>query len=243
MLRLANVSDLDALGLPPAALEECKRQLGTKPKTTLCPNCGAVICDCLLNDRKFLATAVGKKLSELGGKARGLPTHKGAEFDCFDSPPAVVAALIHDYGPPSLDAAASPGHAIAGRYYTTEQDAIKQPWAVDCNGGWIFVNPPFDFDALPVFVQKAYKESTLGATVVCLLPFYKSYDWFRNLIWAYAELRMIQGRVDYQGFGPQADKVAGNSGARPFDSCLAIFRPKQRAFMGPYLDPIKGKPR
>ena len=37
MFKLANVSTLTPLGLPPAALEECKRQLGTKPKNDPLP--------------------------------------------------------------------------------------------------------------------------------------------------------------------------------------------------------------
>jgi len=90
---------------------------------------------------------------------------------------------------------------------------------------------------LPAFVAKAFNESQGGLEVVCILPYYKSYPWFRDFVWAYAEVRQIQGHVVFDGFGPKAKKHAGNiAGPQSFDSIVAIFRPGQKGFSGPYID-------
>src|SRR5208283_3875924 len=110
----------------------------------------------------------------------------GASEDCFATPPWLIEVLRRDYGDFGLDAAAAHGHAVAERYYTVEDDALTQDWVADCGGKPIFMNPPFAFGTLEKFVEKAHLESQRGATVVCVLPFYKSYPWFREYVWEHA---------------------------------------------------------
>jgi len=160
----------------------------------------------------------------------------GASEDCFATPPWLIEVLRRDYGDFGLDAAAAHGHAVAERYYTVEDDALTQDWVADCGGKPIFMNPPFAFGTLEKFVEKAHLESQRGATVVCVLPFYKSYPWFREYVWEHAEVRMIQGQVIFQGFCAQDGKCAGNKGRMQFDSIVAIFRPGQLGFLGEYID-------
>lgn len=166
----------------------------------------------------------------------------GADEDCFATPPWLLEVLRRDYGDFGLDAAASHGHAVADRYYTVEDDALQQDWAADCNGKPVFLNPPFTFGLLEQFVRKAYEESQRGATVVCVLPFYKSYPWFRDIVWEHAEVRQIQGQVIFQGFDSQEGKCAGNKGRMQFDTVVAVFRPEQRGCLGPYIDRLGEEP-
>ncbi len=160
----------------------------------------------------------------------------GAAEDCFATPPWLIDVLRRDYGDFGLDTAASHGHAVAERYFTAADDALKQDWVADCGGKPIFMNPPFAFGTLEKFVEKAHVESQRGATVVCVLHFYKSYPWFREFVWQYAEVRMVQGQVIFQGFGSQEGKCAGNKGRMQFDSVVAIFRPGQLGCLGEYID-------
>ena len=52
-----------------------------------------------------------------------------------------------------LDACASPTNAKCPRYFTKEQDALRQSWH-----GTVWMNPPYGDEILP-FMQKAYEES------------------------------------------------------------------------------------
>jgi phage N-6-adenine-methyltransferase len=165
-----------------------------------------------------------------------------ATDDCFATPTWLVKALRHQYGDFGLDAAASDDCHVADEYYTATDDALQRDWVADCGGRPIFMNPPYKFGTLEQFVAKAHSESQRGAIVVCVLPFYKSYPWFRQIVWEHAEIRMIQGQVIFSGYGPQAGKCAGNRGRIQFDSVVAIFRPGQLGALGPYIDrPANGQ--
>jgi phage N-6-adenine-methyltransferase len=50
------------------------------------------------------------------------------------------------------------------KYYTPEDDGLSKDWTGTC-----WMNPPYGRE-IPRWVEKAYKESLKGATVVCLIP-------------------------------------------------------------------------
>jgi hypothetical protein len=81
-------------------------------------------------------------------------------------------------GPFDLDVAALPDNTKAPRFFTPEQDGLKQRW----NGKRIWCNPPYHLDYLIQWIEKAYKAARHGATVVCLLPFWPGSDWMRYII-------------------------------------------------------------
>ena len=205
------------------------------------PICHHETCSCMLGDRRFLARQVGKLLrggqdSDLatGEGRKGQPKDNGGTADdCFATPPWLVEVLRQDYGDFGLDAAASHGHAVAERDYTAADDALRQDWAKDCDGKPVFMNPPFN--DLERFVKKAYEESRREprSFAYCL---YKSHPWFRGYVWQHAEVRMVQGQVVFQGFGPQEGECAGNRGRMQFDTVVAVFRPGRQASLGPYID-------
>ena len=163
--------------------------------------------------------------------------------DCFATPQWLFSALDAEFGF-GLDAAATEECHKCDVYLTPEQDALTQNWITASGGKPIFLNAPFERTELPKFVEKAYSESQKGAEVVCVLPFYKSYPWFRDFVWTYAEVRQIQGMVVFDGFGRKKGKHAGNiAGSQSFDTIVAIFRPGQKGFSGPYIDrPGKNTP-
>jgi len=161
--------------------------------------------------------------------------------DCFSTPQWLYDALDREFHF-ALDAAATPESAKCASYITPEEDALKVNWKKRSGGKPIFLNAPFHRDILPEFVKKAYDESQTGVVIVCVLPYYKSYAWYRNYVNEYAEVRQIQGPVVFNGFGVKAGKHAGNvRGPQSLDTVIAIFRAGQKGFSGPYVDrPKKG---
>ncbi len=173
-----------------------------------------------------------RRASRKGGK----PEAYNPWEDCFETPQWLYDVLDAEFQF-GLDAAATNDCHKCEVYLTPEQDALTQDWKAASGGKAVFLNSPFHRSILPSFVAKAYNESQKGLEVVCILPYYKSYAWFRDLVWAYAEVRQIQGHVVFDGFGPKAKKHAGNiAGPQSFDSIVAIFRPNQKGFSGPYID-------
>ena len=58
----------------------------------------------------------------------------------------------------NLDVAATAENTKASRFYTAKDDALRQPWAKDAEGGAVWCNPPYsDIDR---FVAKALHEAT-----------------------------------------------------------------------------------
>lgn len=75
------------------------------------------------------------------------------------------------------------------------------------------MNPPYGRQ-IGRWVEKAYRESLRGATVVCLVPSRTDTAWWHNFC-SRAEIRFVRGRLRFSG----AKKNA------PFPSAVVIFRP------------------
>jgi phage N-6-adenine-methyltransferase len=126
-----------------------------------------------------------------------------------------------------LDAACTPENCLNRNHYGygKEEDALKQDWSkfMMDNGedaSVFFLNPPYGRGLIREFVRKAYLESTLGATVVCLLPF-SGAKWFTDYCLHAAEIRIL-GRVKYIGFAADGSLIKNSP---TFDSCIVVFRP------------------
>lgn len=84
-----------------------------------------------------------------------------------------------------------------------------------------FINPPYNKRDKPRFIERAFKEWKFNwATCVLLIPAATSTKQFHNLILPYAEIRFIQGRIQFWKDG----KPVGNNGKH--DSMIVIFRGK-----------------
>lgn len=108
----------------------------------------------------------------------------------------------------NLDAAATNENAKCGRFFTAEDDGLKQDWG----GCTVFCNPPYG-RGLKDWVKKGYEESKKpGTTVVMLLPARTDTGWFHE----YAQkgrVAFIRGRLKYGGAKYNA----------PFPSMIVIF--------------------
>lgn len=130
--------------------------------------------------------------------------------DRWQTPPEIFAQLNDRFGF-TLDAAAEPETALCEKYFTEEDDALKQDWS----GHVVFCNPPYS--KLRVFAKKAYEESLKGTTVVMLVPARTDtqacHDYLAN-----GEMYFIRGRLKFLKVGELQD-------AAPFPSVVCVLGP------------------
>lgn len=105
-----------------------------------------------------------------------------------------------------LDVCATPENAKCSRYFTKEQDGLKQDWKGAC-----WMNPPYGRE-IGNWVKKAYESSLGGALVVCLLPARTDTAWFHDYC-AKGNIKFIRGRL----------KFGGAKNSAPFPSMVVVF--------------------
>lgn len=108
-----------------------------------------------------------------------------------------------------LDVCATPENAKCKRYFTLEQDGLKQEWRGVC-----WMNPPYGRE-IENWLSKASKASIDGATVVCLLPARTDTQWFHKYCIP-GEIHFLKGRL----------KFVGAKHSAPFPSMIVVFRPQ-----------------
>lgn len=106
----------------------------------------------------------------------------------------------------TLDVCASPDNAKCARYFTAEDDGLKQEWTGTC-----WCNPPYG-RGIGKWMRKAWESSERGATVVCLVPARTDTKWWHKYA-ARGDVTFLRGRLK---FG------ASETGA-PFPSALIVF--------------------
>ena len=112
----------------------------------------------------------------------------------FRTPLEVYRPLDAEFGF-NLDAAAEPENALCERFFTIEDDALKQDWGGP--GTIAFCNPPYVRGQVEGFVKKAYEESLNGATVVMLIYHDNRTRWWRKWVEGKAEIRRWLGYISF----------------------------------------------
>ena len=109
----------------------------------------------------------------------------------------------------TLDPCALPENAKCKRYYTPEDDGLKQDWT----GQRVFCNPPYG-RSIAEWVKKCHDEARKpGTLVVMLLPVRTDTQYFHDYIYHEAELYFIRGRL----------KFGDSSNSAPFPSMVVVF--------------------
>lgn len=103
------------------------------------------------------------------------------------------------------DVCAIKQNAKCKRFYTPEQNGLKQIWTGVC-----WCNPHYG-RGIEKWMKKAYESS---ATVVCLVPARTDTKWFHDFVLGKAEIRFIRGRL----------KFGNSKNSAPFPSMLVIYR-------------------
>ena len=120
----------------------------------------------------------------------------------------------------TLDPCASHQDAKCAKYYTVEDDGLKQNW----QGETVFMNPPYGRD-IKTWIKKAFTEAKKPNTVVvCLVPSRTDTRYWHEYIMKATEVRLIKGRL----------KFGDSKNAAPFPSAVVIFD-NQSGWMKPVL--------
>ena len=100
------------------------------------------------------------------------------------------------------------------------KDGLVSPWvsSVFSKPPTCWMNPPYSNPK--AWLKKAYEESLQGCTVVSLIPGDTSTEWFHDLVWGKAEVRIIKGRINF--INPDKTK---KTTAPKFGCILAIYGP------------------
>ena len=130
--------------------------------------------------------------------------------------------------------------------WTKKDDSLSMPdgeWAKACidNGGAIWLNPPYSRAAGPLirWVEKAYKEAKMGATVCMCLPADTSTNWFSMLwdrnagIWKpHVRGYFVEYRVKF--IHPRTLKPEGSPN---FGTLIAVLEPNTPKTLVAVLEP------
>ena len=131
--------------------------------------------------------------------------------DNWATPIEVFNELNKEFGF-TLDVCASKDNHKCDRYFTVEDDGLKQVW-----DGVNWMNPPYG-DVIPKWVKKAYETAKAGYTVVGLVPARTDTAWFQDYCMPAHEIRFIRGRL----------KFGGAKTSAPFPSAIIVWRPGER---------------
>lgn len=110
----------------------------------------------------------------------------------------------------TLNPCATPHNAKCVKFYTKEQDGLRQDWG----GNTVFCNPPYGRD-IYAWVRKCCMEAQkINTIVVMLIPARTDTRYFHEFIYHKArEIRFIKGRL----------KFGGQKNSAPFPSMVVVF--------------------
>ena len=113
----------------------------------------------------------------------------------------------------TLDPCATDTNHKCEKYYTKEQDGLKQDWGKET----VFCNPPYGRE-IGKWVAHAYDNFYFWCnTTVLLLPARTDTKWFHDYIYGKAEIRFLRGRLK---FGDAKDSA-------PFPSMVVIYQKRK----------------
>ena len=125
----------------------------------------------------------------------------------WETPIEFFASLDREFGF-SCDVCATPENAKCKKFFSEEDDGLKQRWDGVC-----WMNPPYGRE-IGQWMQKALRSSAEGATVVCLVPARTDTNWWHEYA-SKGEVRFIRGRL----------RFGQSKNSAPFPSAVVVFRP------------------
>ena len=138
-----------------------------------------------------------------------MDVHYSSKTNEWSTPQAFFDELNKEFNF-TLDPCATSENAKCNKYFTVEDDGLKQDWSKDT----VFMNPPYGRE-IKYWVQKAYEESLKGATVVCLIPARTDTAYWHDYIFGKADdIRFLRGRL----------KFGDSKNPAPFPSAIIIYK-------------------
>lgn len=130
--------------------------------------------------------------------------------DDWSTPIGLFSVLCQEFNF-TVDVCADENNAKCLTFYDKNMDGLKQEWIGSC-----WCNPPYG-RGVNKWIEKAYKSSLSGATVVCLVPARTDTKWFHDFVLGKAEIRFVKGRLHFDD----------GKGSSPFPSMILIYRPSR----------------
>lgn len=133
----------------------------------------------------------------------GLMSSKSDEW----TTPIELFDALHNRFIFDLDAAANDENHLCDRYYTKENDGLRQSWE------WrrVFCNPPYS--QIARWAEKFQEESSRALLLVALVPARTDTRWWHKHIMTADKIVYIRGRL----------KFSNSKNSAPFPSALAIW--------------------
>lgn len=170
-------------------------------------------------------------MSLIGMKSRNHPAQmlpNGGPVDDVDdraTTPLHFATFEEELGVEfTVDVAAASHNAKCERYYTREQNGLRQSWA----GEIVWCNPPYS--AIEPWIRKAWEERDRAELIAMLLPANRTEQrWWQQHVEPFRDrpgsgltVRFLPGRMRFIKRG----QLAPEPGDRPpFGCCLLVWRP------------------
>lgn len=131
--------------------------------------------------------------------------HFMSENPAWQTPPEIFEPL-HRIFRFTIDVAATPENALLPRFYTPEQDGLRQDWS----GERVWCNPPYG-RGMERWVEKL---ASGEAEFACgFIPARTDTKWFHRYVIGRAEVHLVKGRV----------KFVGAKSCAPFPSMLCLW--------------------
>src|SRR5262249_24642166 len=140
---------------------------------------------------------------------RTLKAYHQHQRDTWEIPPEIFATYDAEFHF-TLDVCATAATAKCARFFSPAEDGLAQDWGTDV----CWMNPPYG-RKISAWLEKAYRRSLAGATVVCLIPARTDTRWWHTWVEPSAEIRFLKGRLRFSGATVNA----------PFPSAVGIYRP------------------
>lgn len=132
-----------------------------------------------------------------------MKVHFSSETNLWATPMSFFQKYDALYGF-ELDVCASVENAKCKRFFTKEDDGLKQEWTGVC-----WMNPPYGRE-IGLWMKKAWESEV---TVVCLVPARTDTKWWHDYAMK-GEIEFIRGRL----------KFGNAKNSAPFPSAMVVYR-------------------
>jgi phage N-6-adenine-methyltransferase len=134
----------------------------------------------------------------------------GRSVQTVVTPPELIAAVEHRFGPIDFDLCADAGNTKGKRFYSKEDDALQQDWSALKRVNVAWCNP--EFGMLGWFSRRCHTVGDLRRFTLLLCPL-GTQNWACEYIWGQAYVMKLRGRVTF----------VGHTGPFPKDLALVVF--------------------
>jgi phage N-6-adenine-methyltransferase len=126
---------------------------------------------------------------------------KGGQSGDYETDHRLVPAIEKKFGKIIFDLAATAKNSQADRYYSEEEDSLKQDWATlsasSPESGVLWLNPPYTH--VKPWLAKCVVEASRGANIVALVPAAVGSKWFRDNVMNKCDVYFLRGRLMFEG--------------------------------------------